>query len=36
MSRPVLIEIDENGIVKNYEKGFFDQFDEDLDDLLGL
>ena len=36
LSRPVLIEIDENGIVKNYEKGFFDQFDEDLDDLLGL
>lgn len=36
LSRPVLIEIDENGIVKNYEKVFFDQFDEDLDDLLGL
>ena len=36
LSRPVFIEIDENGVIKNYEKGFFDQFDEDLDDLLGL
>lgn len=36
LSRPVFIKIDENGIIKNYEKGFFDQFDEDLDDLLGL
>ncbi|WP_442870155.1 DUF3696 domain-containing protein [Blautia sp. XA-2221] len=36
LSRPVFIEIDENGIIKNYEKGLFDQFDEDLDDLLGL
>lgn len=36
LSRPVFIEIDENGVIKNYEKGLFDQFDEDLDDLLGL
>lgn len=36
LSRPVRIKIDENGVLKNHEKGLFDQFDEDLDELLGL
>ena len=36
LSRPVLIRLDENGSVGNHEKGLFDQFDKDLDDLLGL
>lgn len=36
LSRPVRIRIDENGVLKNHEKGLFDQFDEDLDELLGL
>jgi predicted ATPase len=36
LSRPVKICIDENGIIQNQEKGLFDQFDEDLDELLGL
>lgn len=36
LSRPVLIQVDENGVVRNQEKGLFDQFDEDLDELLGL
>lgn len=30
------IQIDENGKVLNYEEGLFDQFDKDLDILLGL
>lgn len=32
----VEIKIDEAGRVVNYEEGLFDQFDKDLDDLLGL
>lgn len=36
LSKPVFIRLDENGGVKNHERGLFDQFDEDLDDLLGL
>lgn len=36
LSVPVKIIIDENGVIKNQEKGLFDQFDEDLDELLGL
>ena len=36
LSTPVKIQIDENGVIKNQEKGLFDQFDEDLDELLGL
>lgn len=36
LSRPVFIELDENGSVRNHEKGLFDQFDNDLDELLGL
>ena len=36
LSTPVKILIDENGVIKNQEKGLFDQFDEDLDELLGL
>ena len=36
LSKPIAIKVDENGIVKNQEKGLFDQFDEDLDELLGL
>jgi predicted ATPase len=36
LSRPVKINIDENGIIQNHEKGLFDQFDDDLDELLGL
>jgi len=30
------INIDKNGGIDRYPKGFFDQFDEDLDELLGL
>jgi len=30
------INIDENGGMDDYPKGFFDQFDDDLDELLGL
>jgi predicted ATPase len=30
------IKIDENCAIDNYPKGFFDQFDDDLDELLGL
>ena len=30
------INIDKNGGIDNYPKGFFDQFDDDLDELLGL
>jgi predicted ATPase len=30
------IQIDNNGGINNYPKGFFDQFDNDLDELLGL
>ena len=30
------IHIDKNGGIDNYPKGFFDQFDDDLDELLGL
>lgn len=33
---PIQIEINEEGIIKNQVKGLFDQFDEDLDELLGL
>lgn len=36
LSKPIEIEIDENGVIRNQEKGLFDQFDEDLDELLGL
>lgn len=36
LSRPVTIRVDENGVVRNQEKGLFDQFDDDLDELLGL
>ncbi|BAD48516.1 AAA family ATPase [Bacteroides hominis] len=32
----VEIGIEKNGRVKNYEEGLFDQFDKDLDELLGL
>ncbi len=30
------INIDDNGGIDRYPKGFFDQFDDDLDELLGL
>ncbi len=30
------INIDENGGIDDYPRGFFDQFDDDLDELLGL
>ena len=30
------IQVSEKGQIKNYKKGFFDQFDDDLDELLGL
>ena len=30
------IQIEQSGCVKNYENGLFDQFDKDLDELLGL
>ena len=36
LSRPVAIHVDENGVIRNQEKGLFDQFDDDLDELLGL
>lgn len=36
LSEPIPIQIDENGIIRNHEKGLFDQFDDDLDELLGL
>lgn len=35
ISNPIKIEIRENGTIKNPVKGLFDQFDEDLDELLG-
>lgn len=35
-SKPVMIKVDENGVIKNHKKGLFDQFDDDLDELLGL
>ena len=30
------ISVSKDGVVRNHEKGLFDQFDEDLDELLGL
>lgn len=36
LSRPIPIQIDGNGVIQNHEAGLFDQFDEDLDELLGL
>ena len=36
LSQPVKIIIDENGIIQNQKRGLFDQFDDDLDELLGL
>ena len=30
------VNINEAGIIENHQKGLFDQFDEDLDELLGL
>ena len=36
LSRPIKIEIGSNGSVKNHQRGLFDQFDDDLDELLGL
>ena len=36
ISIPVVIELSDDGVIKNQEKGFFDQFDDDLDVLLGL
>lgn len=36
LSKPIDIQVDENGIIRNQEKGLFDQFDDDLDELLGL
>lgn len=36
LSKPVRIQVDRNGVINNQEKGLFDQFDEDLDELLGL
>lgn len=35
-SNPKLIKFDNNGNVENHEAGLFDQFDDDLDELLGL
>lgn len=35
ITNPVKIEIKENGTIENPRKGLFDQFDEDLDELLG-
>lgn len=36
ISTPIKIITNEEGVVQNHEKGLFDQFDEDLDELLGL
>lgn len=36
LAYPEKINISENGAIINYKKGFFDQFDDDLDILLGL
>ena len=36
LSQPVRIIIDENGVIQNQKRGLFDQFDDDLDELLGL
>ena len=36
ISIPVKISVSKDGVVRNHEKGLFDQFDEDLDELLGL
>lgn len=33
---PVQIIINEYGIIENHQKGLFDQFDDDLDELLGI
>lgn len=33
---PVRIEFNKTGDVENHQKGLFDQFDEDLDEMLGL
>ena len=36
ISEPVKISVSKDGVIQNHEKGLFDQFDEDLDELLGL
>lgn len=36
LSEPVNIQIDKNGVIRNHVTGLFDQFDDDLDELLGL
>lgn len=36
ISVPITIEFSQDGIIQNQEKGFFDQFDDDLDILLGF
>lgn len=36
LSKPVEVQIDENGVLHTHEPGLFDQFDDDLDELLGL
>lgn len=36
LSKAIHIQIDENGGIVNHEAGLFDQFDDDLDELLGL
>jgi predicted ATPase len=36
LTKPVKIEFNGTGDVENHQKGLFDQFDEDLDEMLGL
>lgn len=36
LSNPVKVIFDDNGIVSNHQRGLFDQFDDDLDELLGI
>jgi len=36
VTKSTKIEIDDNGNVENHQEGLFDQFDDDLDELLGL
>lgn len=36
LSNPIKIELNDLGQVKNHQEGLFDQFDDDLNELLGL
>jgi len=36
LSKPIKIQLNKHGQVENHQKGLFDQFDDDLNELLGL